>query len=220
MKPPRTDDDPSRAVAATVAQNVQELRLASRHTIRSLSARLAELGIKITSQQISNLENGNRGVSPDELMALAVAFEVSPMRLLLPDLLSPRQRVQVTPTTEVDAQAALNWAEGRQPLDPERREVWSVRRFSLSRWDESHPLYRSAVRIVQAVSRTLARDEGALDWLVREHEVLGVEIEARKRVRFSGLQFVVQELTDEDLIESADEIEAYRSITEEEDSNG
>ncbi len=49
-----------------------------------LAERMAELGTPMHHTVIAKIENGDRGVSVDDLVALAAALDVSPLRLLLP----------------------------------------------------------------------------------------------------------------------------------------
>jgi hypothetical protein len=62
------------------------------------------------------MEKGERVVTVDELMALAVAFGVSPSALLLPFTEKPDDAVPVSGAGEVPALAAWEWADGRTPL--------------------------------------------------------------------------------------------------------
>lgn len=66
-----------------VAANVRELRTERRMTLDELAGRLKELGRPILKSGLSKLETGERRVDVDDLMALAMALEVTPNRLLL-----------------------------------------------------------------------------------------------------------------------------------------
>ena len=71
---------------------------------------------------VSKIENGQRRVTADELVSLAVALNVSPVRLLLP----PEQvdAVQLTEDVTVNWQAAWRWAVGEIPmLDATETEI-------------------------------------------------------------------------------------------------
>lgn len=69
-------------VGLRVAENLKRLR--GRVPVRELSARLEALGRPILPSGITKIEQGSRRVDVDDLVALAQALEVSPMRLLLP----------------------------------------------------------------------------------------------------------------------------------------
>jgi transcriptional regulator with XRE-family HTH domain len=69
------------SVGQRVAKEVARLR--GRTTVRELSARLSKLGRPILPSGITKIEQGSRRVDVDDLVALALALEVTPTRLLL-----------------------------------------------------------------------------------------------------------------------------------------
>ncbi|MFI1678799.1 helix-turn-helix domain-containing protein [Streptomyces sp. NPDC020607] len=69
------------SVGQRVAREVARLR--GRTSVRELSARLAKLGRPILPSGITKLEQGQRRVDVDDLVALAVALQVTPTRLLM-----------------------------------------------------------------------------------------------------------------------------------------
>lgn len=69
------------SVGQRVAKEVARLR--GRTPVRELSARLAKLGRPILPSGITKIEQGSRRVDVDDLVALALALEVTPTRLLL-----------------------------------------------------------------------------------------------------------------------------------------
>ncbi|MFM9723729.1 helix-turn-helix domain-containing protein [Streptomyces scabiei] len=120
----------------TVAANVKRLREAQRLTLRSLSARLKEMGRPLSADALNKIENGAsdeprqvRRVDVDDLAALAVALGVHPAALLLPPTARIAESngepvtVPITGAGEVPARAAWEWAHGMRPLpgqgDPE-----------------------------------------------------------------------------------------------------
>jgi transcriptional regulator with XRE-family HTH domain len=82
---------------------------------------------------IARLENGDRGVTLDDVFHLAVALDVSPMRLMTPD--KPSHPIVVAPALDpVLAGHVRRWVNGDQPLEesddrfffkeiPEEREL-------------------------------------------------------------------------------------------------
>ncbi|MEU1908146.1 helix-turn-helix domain-containing protein [Streptomyces hygroscopicus] len=68
-------------VGQRVAKEVARLR--GRIPVRELSQRLAKLGRPILPSGITKIEQGQRRIDVDDLVALAVALEVTPIRLLL-----------------------------------------------------------------------------------------------------------------------------------------
>lgn len=72
--------------ADTVAVNVKRLRDDLNLGLRALAARLANAGRPLTHTALDKIERGTRRVDVDDLMALAVALEVSPATLLMPEV--------------------------------------------------------------------------------------------------------------------------------------
>jgi transcriptional regulator with XRE-family HTH domain len=99
----------------TVAQNVRTVRVDQNMTQAELSAALTTIGRPIPVASIGKLESGLRKIDLDDFMALAVALNVSPLRLLLPDTRRPSDEVQGTGIAATAADAWL-WALGTRPL--------------------------------------------------------------------------------------------------------
>jgi predicted nucleic acid-binding protein len=72
------------ATAETVSANVKRLRLDQNLGLRGLAKKLKEVNRPLTHSAIDQIEKGARRVDVDDLMALAVALEVSPATLLTP----------------------------------------------------------------------------------------------------------------------------------------
>ncbi|WTK98740.1 helix-turn-helix domain-containing protein [Streptomyces sp. NBC_01508] len=113
----------------TVAANVKRLREARGLTLRALSAELRERGRPLSADALNKIENGAhqderavRRVDADDLMALATAFGVGPLALLLPVDTEAQDTVQVTGTAAVTAHRAWQWGTGVGPVElpPER----------------------------------------------------------------------------------------------------
>jgi transcriptional regulator with XRE-family HTH domain len=68
----------------TVAKNIQRVRKAQNLSLKDLAERLARHGRKIGLSSLSKIENGDRRVDVDDLIAIALALDVSPLGLLLP----------------------------------------------------------------------------------------------------------------------------------------
>ncbi|WP_202551059.1 helix-turn-helix transcriptional regulator [Streptomyces sp. SID8352] len=69
------------SVGQRVAKEIARLR--GRTTVRELSARLGKLGRPILPSGITKIEQGKRRVDVDDLVALSVALQVTPTRLLM-----------------------------------------------------------------------------------------------------------------------------------------
>lgn len=95
--------------------NVAALREIRRHSVRSLSALLGELGRPILPSGVSKIERQLRSVDVGDLVALAVALGVNPNRLLLP-VDAPGEEIALTPTVTATHSQAWAWAQGSSPL--------------------------------------------------------------------------------------------------------
>ncbi len=113
------------ATAQRVAGNVRRLREERGFSLRGLSDELKKFGWALSADAINKIENGRElesgGVPPkqirrvdvDDLVALALALNVSPSALLLPPSAGPEQ-VKLTPTYEVSSDTAWLWVAGRR----------------------------------------------------------------------------------------------------------
>ncbi|MDZ5441759.1 helix-turn-helix transcriptional regulator [Micromonospora sp. 4G57] len=100
-----------------VRANVRQLREQRRHTVRSLSALLGQLGRPILPSGITKIEDGTRRVDVGDLVALAIALGVNPNRLLLPADDSG-EAIALTPAVSAIPRQAWPWARGQQQLLP------------------------------------------------------------------------------------------------------
>ncbi|MFI5064771.1 MAG: hypothetical protein ACHP9Z_12440 [Streptosporangiales bacterium] len=114
-------------------------------TTAQLSARMKELGQPIQPTGVTKIEQQERRVDADDLVALAVALETTPNRLLLPAdggavaVTSPSGRsgvisdggteVELTPAVRVPVWDAWLWATGESPLiyGPDRESPLAAR---------------------------------------------------------------------------------------------
>jgi transcriptional regulator with XRE-family HTH domain len=101
-----------------VVENVARLRGARGLTREALSERLTEVGRPIRATGLARLEAGRRRVDADDLVALALALDVSPVRLLMPA--DQVDTVELTDSRKVAWQAAWRWAVGEEPATDER----------------------------------------------------------------------------------------------------
>ncbi|MGW0841437.1 helix-turn-helix domain-containing protein [Streptomyces sp. NPDC002787] len=116
--------NPLGPIGENVRVNVQRLREEQRLSLAELSRRLEDIGRKIPTLGLGRIENGERRVDADDLVALADALSVSPARLLLPPE-DPGEPVKIAEKHSVPWAAAWRWATGETPLelrdDPEER---------------------------------------------------------------------------------------------------
>jgi transcriptional regulator with XRE-family HTH domain len=114
IKPPGVVGDHVRA-------NLRRLRRGI--STYELARRLEAAGWKINPDGITRIETGDRRVTVDDLVALAVVLGVSPNALLLPPVppvRAPEADVPAVPlvgNVEADPRTAWRWARGEQPLD-------------------------------------------------------------------------------------------------------
>ncbi len=167
-------------------------------TVRDLSARMTELGRPLLPSGVTKIEQGQRRVDADELVALAVALGVNPSRLLLPADAGDRD-VALTPTRSVPGWAAWQWADAFAPLptrsrdegyntDADREDFQLHARPAEFRRDEQHPLMRrvhalrfSAWRVVAHATRTPIEPAvlaSTLDYARQNLQRVGFELDA------------------------------------------
>ena len=89
------------------------------------------LGRSIPPLGLRRIEAGERRIDIDDLVALALALEVSPLRLLLPTEISPL----VTNGVLYEAHRIWEWGAGKWPLSGD--EVTFVRDSHPLRWAET-----------------------------------------------------------------------------------
>ncbi|MEU6513592.1 helix-turn-helix transcriptional regulator [Streptomyces sp. NPDC046978] len=194
--------------ACTVAENLRRLRDARGLSLRTLSQRVEEAGHALSADAINKIENGRllatgdvgpkhvRRADADDIVALALALNVSPLTLLLPPT-AGNDRVTLTNSVTVTGRAAWSWAEGRQTASQtaaddtaaqhERQEAYEALALPPERRRlESLPAVRSARRLYEALAElisirptagqsTQAAAQGRA--ARRRHEQLGHEID-------------------------------------------
>lgn len=99
--------------AKRTGANIERVRKARGLNQKQLSERLAEVGRPMLSTVVSKIERGERRVDVDDLVALALALNVSPATLLLPPTAND-EPVQLTDAYSVSSFTAWAWAEGKR----------------------------------------------------------------------------------------------------------
>jgi transcriptional regulator with XRE-family HTH domain len=100
---------------SVVVANVRRIRRKRGSTAQQLADRLAEVGWEIGRIGVAKLEGGHRKtVTIDNLYALAVALNVSPLSLLTP--VDDTEVVAVTPTQSASGEQVSFWVAGESPL--------------------------------------------------------------------------------------------------------
>jgi transcriptional regulator with XRE-family HTH domain len=121
-----TNEVPRGPISAYVVENVKRLRAERRWSLADLSKAMGEKGRPMLSSGLHRLETGKRRIDADDLVALALAFDVSPMTLLLP--WAEEGKVSLTDTVTADVRAAWLWARGEAPL--QEPEDWDEAQFA------------------------------------------------------------------------------------------
>lgn len=122
---------------AAVARNVSRLRKAIGLNYTDLSTRLANIGRDIPPLAVRRIEEGNRRVDVDDLVALAIALGVSPATLLMPAHEAADSPVSVTGAESlVTARSAWYWLAGQDPIPPMVTPDWTVAKFRAYAWPE------------------------------------------------------------------------------------
>jgi transcriptional regulator with XRE-family HTH domain len=183
-------------IGETVAANMRDLR--GSMTYAELSQRLAAIGRPIAVLGLSRIESGARRVDADDLVALALAFGVSPVRLLLPT--DDRDSVELAKDYAAPWSAAWAWLRGDRPLSgddvedferahhPDRPRVDSR---DVLRWDDHLDPIREALRrvvdgdgvpveVVQLYVKFWANLRGQVDAHRRAGRDLQAEVDAER----------------------------------------
>ncbi len=74
------------AAGPIVGERLKQLRKTQGIGYAELSRKLAQVGCAIAELGLRKIENGERKVSVDDLLALAYALDVAPVTLLVPDV--------------------------------------------------------------------------------------------------------------------------------------
>lgn len=98
----------------TVAENVKRLREHRGMTIYALSGALDKAGRPITPSAIAKIEKQQRQVTVDDVMALAVVLNTSPISLLLPPKWGETP-IKLTDEREITTRTAWRWIRGLSP---------------------------------------------------------------------------------------------------------
>lgn len=123
------------ATGETVRENIKRIRAELRMPVPELSAKLGELGRTIPPLGIRRIESGERRVDADDLVALAVALDVSPLTLLMPPTGSRTEEVSSPAGGTTIALVLWKWLRGTYPLPgtcskqefvPRSQPTWAV----------------------------------------------------------------------------------------------
>jgi transcriptional regulator with XRE-family HTH domain len=127
-----------------VGRRLRELRDERRLSAQALADRCAKLGAtELKRQVITNLENGRRGfASVDELLALAYALGVTPLRLFLP--IGADERLAITSDVIEGPFQAMLWVTGQQKPANVDRQQWKQSNSPLAVYQRIFDEYEEA----------------------------------------------------------------------------
>lgn len=103
------------ASAGTARENLRRIRVEKDLTWTVLSKMLADYGRKIPPISLRRIEDGDRRIDVDDLMALSFVLDVRPYDLLLP-VREPDRVVEVTGPGERQSAEVWSWALNGTPI--------------------------------------------------------------------------------------------------------
>lgn len=167
--------------AERVAENLARIRAERRLSTRALSDALSQLGRPILANAITKIEKGTRRVDADDLVALALALDVSPNALLFPPV-GDIDEIELTPGAPVSAFDAWRWATGEVPLDADvASAIGDQHRADPNLYPERRQAFRRENR-----PHDLS-EEPSLRWALEHAEVLADVERAITAARAEGL---------------------------------
>lgn len=162
--------------AQRVAANVKTVREARRLSLEALSQRMGELGRPILRTGLAKIESGERRVDVDDLIALAIALQVTPNRLLLSSPVE-HQLVELTATISWRDIDAWQWASGDGRVIPEPDSAaWEP--LNLHAFTSENRPHQPPVLLPPDEWRRLAPFEKRFEDLRADVEAAGLDIRA------------------------------------------
>lgn len=154
----------------TVADNIKRIRGDMQYV--KLAARLEEIGRPIPTLGLRKIESYERRVDADDLLAIAVALEVSPVGLLMPVSGSADSMVTATGTGELPADNLLPWLRAEAPLPQQVRTA--NMHLSLPEWQIDAEKDLISRRVKEESARLFQIDE-----LIERIKSLELKLQAR-----------------------------------------
>jgi len=140
-------------IGGYVIENLAQLRAERRLTYRQLADRLERIGRPIPTLGLSRIEKGNRRVDVDDLVALAIALDVSPGALLLPrdpGIPDEDDEVKLTENLHLSGFAARQWMAGHTQLPDHDAMTWQRSAFIWRVRDAEMEELRRRMNLVEA----------------------------------------------------------------------
>jgi transcriptional regulator with XRE-family HTH domain len=174
-------------VGERVADNLRELRGHARLSVRALSKRLEILGQPIAPSAITKIEKGKRRVDVDELVALALALNVTPNRLLLAGR-ADEEPIELSPSVAEPAVGAWRWAGGELPF----RDLG----FGFSRWDQETSRPDDPPMTVEELER-LGGQDGVAQLVEGMRRAVADGVRLGALIQYLGVQWAMDQVTAE-----------------------
>jgi transcriptional regulator with XRE-family HTH domain len=167
-------------VSEQLAKNLRAIRDRRRLSQEDLAVALAAVGRPMQRSAIAKVEKGDRRVDVDDLVALALALNVTPARLLLPDV-AIDDDVELTDQVRAPAWMVWQWMLGAVSLaanaaDVETDEGLSRKLAYLDerplwvRATESKPIWQAIWHLHWAVQRGV--EGGRPSWIAKARQAL------------------------------------------------
>ena len=93
---------------------LREVRRLKGWTQQQLADELASIGVRLDASGITRMERGSRGVTLDDVIAIAAALGVSPLHMFIP--LDNDDMVNAAPGISADVLDVRAWIRGQRPL--------------------------------------------------------------------------------------------------------
>ncbi len=176
----RTNESRAPLASSVLARRVKEVR--GRRSQEWLAQTVTALGHPMHQTAIAKIEAGDRKVTVDEMLLLAVALEIPPSLLLLP--VESDDDMAVTPTMNVYPWRVWEWLLGEQPLPGRDTPTW---------YDRAKPVHLYAdVREAQKSAEKARLDVKAAEF---ERDRPAIREARRRYVRsLSALQDALMEM--------------------------
>jgi transcriptional regulator with XRE-family HTH domain len=147
------------ATGEVVRANIKRIRDNRGLAITTLSEQLSELGRPIPPLGLRRIESGDRRVDVDDLVALAIALDVTPTTLLMPYTTVHDEPVRITAQAKpIYALNVWDWLTAYRPLDPD--VAWLT--FIVATW----PIWRLQEfnEEMQQQLRVVGDHQGTFKW--------------------------------------------------------
>jgi transcriptional regulator with XRE-family HTH domain len=135
---------PLGATGETVRKNIRDIRDNKGISGPELSARLGEMNRPIPPLGIHRIESGQRRVDVDDLVAIALALDISPITLIMPKTDATYDAVAITGVDrDVEARSLWNWLVAADPLTADTADaklefllralpVWELEKYTVT----------------------------------------------------------------------------------------